>query len=146
MIILLTMMFSFFGLVIYTTMFACMEEVSIPPQYTDIAVSVISLLGYLPDGLFPPLFGHWLDVYGNQGYSVIFYFLAGISLLGCCVAILIYRKGRALRSGQKGVMPRPVLEREENFFSDFSLGGTTAKAFCRLSLWSFKEKNINHFL
>lgn len=33
-IILLTMMFSFFGLVIYTTMFACMEEVSIPPQYT----------------------------------------------------------------------------------------------------------------
>ena len=53
-IILLTMMFSFFGLVIYTTMFACMEEVSIPPQYTGIAVSVISLLGYLPDGLFPP--------------------------------------------------------------------------------------------
>ena len=51
-IILLTMMFSFFGLVIYTTMFA-MEEVSIPPQYTGIAVSVISLLGYLPDGLFP---------------------------------------------------------------------------------------------
>ena len=99
-IILLTMMFSFFGLVIYTTMFACMEEVSIPPQYTGIAVSVISLLGYLPDGLFPPLFGHWLDVYGNQGYSVIFYFLAGISLLGCCVAIVIYRKGRALRSGQ----------------------------------------------
>lgn len=81
-------------------MFACMEEVSIPPQYTGIAVSVISLLGYLPDGLFPPLFGHWLDVYGNQGYSVIFYFLAGISLLGCCVAIVIYRKGRALRSGQ----------------------------------------------
>ena len=99
-IILLTMMFSFFGLVIYTTMFACMEEVSIPPQYTGIAVSVISLLGYLPDGLFPPLFGHWLDVYGNQGYSVIFYFLAGISLLGCCVAIVIYRNGRALRSGQ----------------------------------------------
>ena len=27
-------------------------------------------------------------------------FLAGISLLGCCVAIVIYRKGRALRSGQ----------------------------------------------
>ena len=48
------------------------------------------------DGLFPPLFGHWLDAYGNQGYTVIFYFLAGISLLGCCVAILIYRKGRSL--------------------------------------------------
>ena len=82
MIILLTMMFSFFGLVVYTIMFSCMEEVRIPPQYTGISVSVISLLGYLPDGIFSPLFGHWLDVYGNEGYRIIFYFLAGISLLG----------------------------------------------------------------
>ena len=27
----------------------------------------------------------------------------------------------------------------------FPLAGATAKAFCRLSLWSFKEKSINHF-
>lgn len=97
-IILLTMLFSFFGLVIYTTMFACMEEISIPAQYTGIAVSVISLLGYLPDGLFPPLFGHWLDLYGNDGYSVIFYFLAAISLIGACVSVVIYRRGRAIRA------------------------------------------------
>ena len=28
----------------------------------------------------------------------------------------------------------------------FPFAGATAKAFCRLSLWSFKEKSINHFL
>ncbi|WP_337431562.1 hypothetical protein, partial [Bilophila sp.] len=28
----------------------------------------------------------------------------------------------------------------------FPLAGSTAKAFCRLSLWLFKEKSINHFL
>jgi len=28
----------------------------------------------------------------------------------------------------------------------FPSAGTTAKAFCRLSLWSFKEKSINHVL
>ena len=28
----------------------------------------------------------------------------------------------------------------------FPLAGSTAKAFFRLSLWNFKEKNINHFL
>ena len=28
----------------------------------------------------------------------------------------------------------------------FPLAGSTAKAFCRLSLWTFKEKSINHFL
>ena len=31
-------------------------------------------------------------------------------------------------------------------FSGFPLGGLTAKAFCRLSLWNFKEKSIDHFL
>lgn len=97
-IILLTMLFSFFGLVVYTIMFSCMEEVRIPPQYTGIAVSVISLLGYLPDGVFPPLFGHWLDVYGNDGYRVIFYFLIAVSLLGACVTLIIYRRGKALRA------------------------------------------------
>ena len=97
-IILLTMLFSFFGLVVYTIMFSCMEEVRIPPQYTGIAVSVISLLGYLPDGVFPPLFGHWLDVYGNDGYRVIFYFLIAVSLLGACVTWIIYRRGKALRA------------------------------------------------
>ena len=28
----------------------------------------------------------------------------------------------------------------------FPLAGSTAKAFFRLSLWSFKEKSVNHFL
>ena len=32
------------------------------------------------------------------------------------------------------------------FYPFFPLAGTTAKAFCRLSLWNFKEKSINHFL
>ena len=32
------------------------------------------------------------------------------------------------------------------FSSVFPLAGTTTKTFCWLSLWSFKEKNINHFL
>ena len=31
------------------------------------------------------------------------------------------------------------------FFPVFPLAGYTAKAFCRLSLWRFKEKSINHF-
>ena len=28
----------------------------------------------------------------------------------------------------------------------FPLAGATTKAFCRLILWNFKEKSINHFL
>ena len=32
------------------------------------------------------------------------------------------------------------------FFPVFPLAGSAAKASFRLSLWNFKEKNINHFL
>lgn len=52
------------------------------------------------DGIFSPLFGHWLDVYGNEGYTVIFYFLATISLIGAMVSLLIYRRGKAMRNAQ----------------------------------------------
>ena len=32
------------------------------------------------------------------------------------------------------------------FYPVFPLAGSTDKAFCRLSLWNFREKNINYFL
>ena len=32
------------------------------------------------------------------------------------------------------------------FYPVSPLAGATGKAFCRLSLWSFREKSINHFL
>ena len=40
------------------------------------------------------------------------------------------------------------LQYSENtaFFSSFLLAESTAKAFCRLILFDFKEKSINHFL
>ena len=34
----------------------------------------------------------------------------------------------------------------QTFSQDFPLAESIAKAFCRLSLWNFKEKSINHFL
>ena len=99
-IILMTLLFSFFGLVGFTIMFSCMEEVRIPAQYTGMAVSIISLLGYVPDGLFGPLFGYWLDRYGNGGYQVIFFFLIALSIVGALTSVLIYRRGRALRAAE----------------------------------------------
>ena len=44
------------------------------------------------------------------------------------------------------VAPSPQCGEKYSLFSVFPLAGSTAKAFCRLSLWSFKEKSINHFL
>jgi len=36
--------------------------------------------------------------------------------------------------------------KRQPFYPFFPLAGSTDKAFCRLSLWNFKEKSINHFL
>ncbi|WP_308771069.1 hypothetical protein, partial [uncultured Bilophila sp.] len=44
------------------------------------------------------------------------------------------------------VASSPQCGENRAFFPVFPLAGSTAKAFFRLSLWSFKEKSINHFL
>ncbi len=81
----LTLLFGFVGLVIYTIMLSCLEETQVPKEKTGIAVAVISIIGYTPDALFPPAFGYLLDVYGNKGYTYIF----AIAIILCCFGSLV---------------------------------------------------------
>ena len=97
--IIVIMLFSSFGQVIYTLMFSALEEVKIPPHLTATAVSLISVLGYTPDALFPPLFGYWLDTYGmKEGYIIIFSFIIFLSVLSIlfCWRIIHQKKKNAL--------------------------------------------------
>lgn len=94
LIITITMLISFCCMMLYCVMFATMDEVSIPVEYTATATSVVSMLGYFPDAIFPPLFGYWVDVYGAKtGYTITFFFLTGLAVLGLGIAIIIYRVG-----------------------------------------------------
>ena len=43
------------------------------------------------------------------------------------------------------VVPSPQRDENTAFFFSFPLAESIAKAFFRLSLWSFKEKSINRF-
>lgn len=93
-IIALTMLTSFCCMMVYCVMFASMDEVSIPVEYTATATSIISMLGYFPDAVFPPLFGYWIDIYGpKEGYTVTFTFLTGLAVVGLFMAIIICRLG-----------------------------------------------------
>lgn len=95
MFIAMIMIFSCFAQLIYTLMFTVLEEVKIPAHLTATAVGIISVLGYLPDALFPPLFGYWLDSYGMaQGYIIIFSFLIALSVvsIGVCYYIIYAMK------------------------------------------------------
>lgn len=82
----------------YLIMFSVVEEMGFPRRLTGTVVGVVSMLGYSPDMIFSPIFGHWLDVYGPDGYRYIFMFLIGNGLLGSGCALWLTRKGPALAS------------------------------------------------
>ena len=95
------MIFSCFAQLIYTLMFTVLEEVKIPPHLTATAVGIISVLGYIPDALFPPIFGYWLDLYGmKNGYTIIFGFLIVLSIISALVCLKIARDSKKKRDGE----------------------------------------------
>lgn len=75
-------------------MWSTVEEAKIPRYYTGIAVGTVSIIGYLPDIYMGPLFGYWLDIYGNQGYNYMFMFLMGQCVLGILAAYGIIARSR----------------------------------------------------
>lgn len=82
----------------YSILYSCIEEAGVPRKLTGTTVAIASMLGYLPDMIYNPLFGRWLDTYGNDGYLYIFAFLAASGVVGIFMAFLIRRRGIARRA------------------------------------------------
>lgn len=100
LVIFITLFFAAIGLVIYNTMFSCIEETGIPPEKTGIAAAVISLIGYTPDAIFPPFFGYLLDTFGKDGYTYIFMCAVALCVCGSFVCLTIIRNKRTVVSEQ----------------------------------------------
>lgn len=72
--------------------FALMEEGRIPVVLTGVAVSLISVVGYLPDIFMGPLTGYYLDKYpGELGFKWVFGILAICSFVGLAATIQFKR-------------------------------------------------------
>lgn len=82
----------------YSILYSCMEEVGVPRKLTGTTVAVASIIGYMPDVIYNPLFGIWLDKYKNDGYLYIFTFLAVSGVVGFICCLLIHRRGLARRA------------------------------------------------
>ncbi len=78
----------------YALIYSCFEEACIPPKLTGTTVAFACLIGYLPDMIYNPLFGRWLDIYKNDGYFYIFTFLAASGVVGMLMTYLIWQKGK----------------------------------------------------
>lgn len=81
-----------FGLMLYGIVFSVIREVGIKPMVAGTAIAIASVIGYSPDFFMSVLFGHWLDTYGNGGYTYIFTFLGTNCVVGAIVSYIIYRK------------------------------------------------------
>ena len=79
------------GLALYGIMFSIIGEAKIPPKVTGLAVGIASIIGYAPDLFMSAMFGAWIDDYGNAGYTYIFSYLSGVSIVGVAAAYLIRR-------------------------------------------------------
>lgn len=84
----------------YSILFSCMEEVGVPRKITGTTVAISSMLGYLPDMIYNPLFGIWLDKFKNDGYLYIFAFLAVSGLVGMWASWIIYRAGCRVKASR----------------------------------------------
>lgn len=94
-IIAMTLILSLFYVAIFSILMAAMEELRIPQQLTALVTSIVSIIGILPDAIFPPLYGFWLDKFGAaQGYTVIFCFISAISFIGFLIALRVYFYGK----------------------------------------------------
>jgi MFS family permease len=82
----------------YSILYSCIEEVGIPRKFTGTTVAVASMIGYLPDMIYNPMFGIWLDKYENAGYLYIFSFLAGSGIIAIIAGIMIKNYGKGNKS------------------------------------------------
>ncbi|WP_084717547.1 MFS transporter [Vibrio rhizosphaerae] len=83
-----------FGLMLYGLVFSIVREAGIPMKVAGTAIGIASIIGYTPDLFLSTMFGHWLDTYGNSGYSMIFSFLGGMSLLGLILAGVLIKRNQ----------------------------------------------------
>jgi len=74
-------------MMMYSQDFVLISEAKLTRSVTATAIGVISIVAFLPDAIYHPLFGHWIDTLGADGYNRIFIFLIISGLIGSTVAL-----------------------------------------------------------
>lgn len=69
-------------------LYAVVSELKVAPAVTGTALAIITLIGYLPDMFAYTMFGRWLDTYGDAGYSRIFLYTIGVTLVSLVTALV----------------------------------------------------------
>lgn len=94
-----------FGAIVFTmraVFFAPMDEVRVPKEITGAAMSLASLVIYLPNAFAYVMYGSFLDRYpGMAGFRIVFCVMIGWAVVGVFVStFLISRIKKCQREGK----------------------------------------------
>ena len=67
--------------------------------------------GDLVDGLWPAVFGTWLDAYGNQGYTYIFITLIAVCVVGILNALFAMDHNKKCLAGKRKMVIKEIDEK-----------------------------------
>ncbi len=71
-----------------STAYSLLTELRIPPRISGTALALITLVGYMPDLFMHTMFGTWLDEHGQEGFAMIFKYVAAIGGIGVVLALI----------------------------------------------------------
>ena len=100
LVITLILVVGFFTAIMKGIFWSTVEEAGIPRRVAGTTVGITTIIGFLPDSVLNPLFGTWIDKYGNDGYTYMFIFLAGMCLVGliATLGVVYYDKKSKMSS------------------------------------------------
>ena len=89
------------AMMLYGVIWSGLKECKFKAAYTGTVIGIGSVLGYAPDFFYFPIFGRWMDTYGNGAYKMIFGFLMVTAVIGIIMAILMKLRIKKMSVSEK---------------------------------------------
>ena len=86
---------------LYSLTYSILRELHVNPIVAGTLIGISGKLSLPVDGVYPAMFGSWIDKYGNTGFTYIFMFLIGNCIFGILIALWAKKLDRDCKSGKK---------------------------------------------
>ena len=86
---------------LYSVTYSILRELHVNPIVAGTLIGLSGKLSMPVDGVYPAMFGSWIDKYGNNGFTYIFLFLIASCAGGILVALWAKKLDRDCKAGRK---------------------------------------------
>lgn len=86
---------------VYSLQYSILRELHVSPVVAGTVIGLGGTAVNVSDTVIPPLFGKWIDTYGNQGYTYIFVTLVAVAVLGVVVQFWVNSHDKKCKAGKR---------------------------------------------